>query len=282
MGTNYLYYFRVGVLSHLKNSEFVYITLDILKIIDNVEIDEEHFISALTKVKSHGSIMRDIRNDSFKHPLTIEMREQAAKRRNLLRSIKRFAGAAVLTDDTVTITAGKKILLWMEPHNKDISYGGSKTHGHVVMTLQDKIEYGVVKGVEESLEVLGCKKMFDQVVSLTESIDTMRNIRSEEVTEMKKEVSTKRDLINEDIRILLSTLFNCSKIPGVNQDLYITLSKKIRDVITAYNAELQSRLTLKRNRKDAIQDEDMQQESDETKIADIDVPAIDDEFSVDE
>ena len=288
---NYKDYYRLGFIHHLKNVEFSNIFLDLTLKIDKTELSDEHFLNVLSKAKSHIAFMSEFGEDSYKHPLTKVIREQTAKRRNLLRSIRRFAEAAILTEGAEAVVMGEKIILWMEPHFKSLYQASSKQQKNTVLRLQETMQKGKVKGVEEALEALGCDKLFTEIISLTESIDEMRDVRSDDFTEMKRELQRKRQDAFEDLNILLSTLFNFSKVSGPNQDVYISLSKRIKTTIIEYSAELQSRKTQARNRKDAETGEDVQDEAtqsdtelglsdgaseaaDETKIADDNAPAI--------
>lgn len=284
---NYKDYYRLGFIHHLKNVEFSNIFLDLTLKIDKTELSDEHFLNVLSKAKSHIAFMSEFGEDSYKHPLTKVIREQTAKRRNLLRSIRRFAEAAILTEGAEAVVMGEKIILWMEPHFKSLYQASSKQQKNTVLRLQETMQKGKVKGVEEALEALGCDKLFTEIISLTESIDEMRDVRSDDFTEMKKELQIKRKETYEDLKVLLSTLLNYTKVSGKNQDRYLDLSVKVKDTIGGYNAILQSRRTASQNLKDATAGEDDKQKeveavlsvgaseaSDETKIADDNASAM--------
>ena len=285
--SNYLYYYRLGSISQLKNIEFANMIFDIFIMIDDFEFDDEHFNTVLTKAKSHLAVMSKLGRGSSEHPLTEVIREKTEQRLNVFRSIKRSAEAAILTGDSVKVEIGKKIMLWMKPHFRDLYRANSKTQKSTALSLRDSMNGGKLKGVEEALDALGCTEMFEKIFELTGAIDVMRKNRSSELTEMKKELQIKRKETYEDLKVLLSTLLNYTKVSGKNQDKYLDLSVKVKDTIGGYNAILQSRRTASQNLKDATAGEDDKQNeveavlsvvvseaSDETKIADDNASAM--------
>ncbi len=285
---------KTGFIHQLKNKEFADITFDIITKFEGVELKDEHLAKVFTIAKNHMSSIKNVGNDTFEHLLTEEIQELAEARFKLISSIRRYAETAKLVGVSANVAASKKILFWLKPHRGNLKYAGGIAQRQVVFRMQNALEDKSIAGLDEALELLNCADIFEEIVSQTSKINAMLDRRQNDISEMKKEVKEKRKAAFADFKTLLRTLITFANLQDDNQEEYIALSNKVREVIIEYNAKLLSRRTLKRNQKDAAQDEEMQNEavamlsagasdvSDETIIAESEATAVNNEFSMEE
>lgn len=278
-------YFKVGFVNHLKNEEFSNLYKGVIRLLDNVEFENEHLISVFENAKNQAVNIKYIANVTSEHPLTKTLKEAAKTRCEHLVSLRHYADASCKAIDLNIVSAGKKVSFWLKFHRRSFSYPGvlSQTHlVHNLVTLMDEQE-----GVEEALEIIGCKVLFNTIVEETERIAAIHTQREVEIARRKKKVGQKRSDIYGDLRILFTTLENFANMPSAKREMYQRLCLDLVGLIGRYKAVLNSRLTVKRgsgageepdsgvvsNVGEFSVDSDESDDPAENKIADDDAPA---------
>lgn len=242
---------RSGYIHSLTNKEFSGLLLQVFRSMEGEELKDEHLLKALTNAKRHIENIKLVGNATYKHKATEELDELILSRGNKLRSLRLSAEAAKRSGDSDKVRAGKSILFWMNPYKKAISQPAGKSQSHVVVRLQATKDDTLNKNVESSLEKIGCTVLFDEIIAETELIDTLIVIRRDEITSMRRDIREKRKAAYGTFKTFLSALVNLSNLPDDDQQEFVRLANKVEKHLDEYRAAWLSRLTAKRNRKEA-------------------------------
>lgn len=218
--------------------------------VDEVELGEEHLISVFNNVKKQAVNVEDVGKGSFEHLLSETLKDAAAKRRDQLVSLRLFAEGSRRSVDSAVALAGKKVCLWFKPYRKSFSYPGVRPQTHTVLRLQTLMKDG--DGIEESLEIIGCKELFDDIVSDTKRIAALTVRRGREVARKKKEAELKRKKAYEELKALLITLENLANMDSDDREMYQRLCLDLLGIITQFHAVWKSRITAKRGKDDGV------------------------------